>query len=262
MIRCLGLLMVTLWMAGVSSVANAQTQADAGTAVSNVTEGNADAAATAVPESQAAANPQPADAAVTGEQYVIRLRDIEQRINELKEEIFRSKMALSLLAESVLHNVVGGARAMVQHQNRMGAQFRLVRAIYALDGAPIFNRTDEEGSLANLRDFAVYNGQLASGDHQLTVNLEYRGEGFGIFRYVEGYTFRVRSTQGFSVADGKAIQVNVVAFEKGGPGTPPEERPAVRYVTRTMSLREAAEAEQGSEDSSAAPAQGGGGSHR
>ena len=36
----------------------------------------------------------------------MRLRDLEQRINELKEEIFRSKARLSLLAESVLQILI------------------------------------------------------------------------------------------------------------------------------------------------------------
>jgi hypothetical protein len=203
----------------------------------------------AAPAFPAAGTPGPSTATdggappVSGEAYVIRLRDLEQRINELKEEIFRSKARLSLLAESVLQNVVGGARAMVQHENEMGPSFRLMRAVYALDGAPITTRSDDNGSLADLHDFPVYNGQIGAGDHTLTVNLEYQGHGYGIFSYVKGYTFRVRSTQSFSVPEGKAIQIRVVAFEKGGPTTPPEERPAVRYIQRIMSLRDATEGE-------------------
>ncbi len=80
--------------------------------------------------------------AVTGEQYVVRLRNLEQRINELKEEIFRSKARLSLLAESVLQNAVGGSRAQIVHQNEMGGSYRLATVVYSLDGAPIFNRED------------------------------------------------------------------------------------------------------------------------
>jgi hypothetical protein len=210
-------------------------------------------AAAAVPPGQAvgdggaATEPVPtsmgdAGTAMTGEQYVVRLRDLEQRINELKEEIFRSKARLSLLAESVLQNVVGGARAVITHENEMGQSFRMVRAVYALDGAPILTRSDDNGSLAELHDFPVYNGQIGAGDHTLTVSLEYQGNGYGIFSYVKGYTFRVRSTQSFSVPDGKAIQIRVVGYEKGGPTTPPEERPAVRYIQRVMSLRDAADA--------------------
>jgi hypothetical protein len=209
-----------------------------------------DAGAAAQPAAAAEPTAAPAAAAdagttMSGEQYVVRLRDLEQRINELKEEIFRSKARLSLLAESVLQNVVGGARAVIQHENEMGQSFRLVRAVYALDGAPILTRSDDNGSLADQHDFPVYNGQIGAGDHTLTVNLEYQGNGYGIFSYVKGYTFRVRSTQSFSVPEGKAIQIRVVGYEKGGPTTPPEERPAVRYIQRIMSLRDLQDTEAG-----------------
>jgi len=175
---------------------------------------------------------------VTGEQYVVRLRNLEQRINELKEEIFRSKARLSLLAESVLQNAVGGSRAQIVHQNEMGGSYRLATVVYSLDGAPIFNREDESGALADRREFQVYNGQIGSGDHSLGVNLTYIGAGLP---YMRGYRFSVRSTQSFSVPEGKAIQIRVVGFEKGGPLESPESRPAVRYVQRVISLREAAE---------------------
>lgn len=176
--------------------------------------------------------------AVTGEQYVVRLRNLEQRINELKEEIFRSKARLSLLAESVLQNAVGGSRAQIVHQNEMGGSYRLATVVYSLDGAPIFNREDETGALADRREFQVYNGQVGSGDHSLGVNLTYVGAGLP---YMRGYRFSVRSTQSFSVPEGKAIQIRVVGFEKGGPLESPESRPAVRFVQRVISLREAAE---------------------
>lgn len=176
--------------------------------------------------------------AVTGEQYVVRLRNLEQRINELKEEIFRSKARLSLLAESVLQNAVGGSRAQIVHQNEMGGSYRLATVVYSLDGAPIFNREDESGALADRREFQVYNGQIGSGDHSLGVNLTYIGAGLP---YMRGYRFSVRSTQSFSIPEGKAIQIRVVGFEKGGPLESPESRPAVRYVQRVISLREAAE---------------------
>ena len=45
--------------------------------------------------------------------YAVRLRDLEQRINELKEQIFRSKTRLSLLAETVLGVVVAGSQVVI-----------------------------------------------------------------------------------------------------------------------------------------------------
>jgi hypothetical protein len=173
---------------------------------------------------------------LTGEQYVVRLRDLEQRINALKEEIFRSKARLSLLAESVLQNTVGGSRAVIVHQNEMGATYRLINVVYSLDGAPILNRQDDNGSLADQRQFNVYAGQVGSGDHTLGVSLTYLGAGLP---YMKGYQFRARSTQSFSVPEGKAVMIRVVAYERGGPLEPPENRPTVRYVQRVMSLRDA-----------------------
>lgn len=196
--------------------------------------------------------------ALTGEQYEVRLRDLEQRINELKEEIFRSKARLSLLAESVLGNVVGGSRAQIVHQNEMGNTYRLVSAVYSLDGAPIVTRNDENGGLADQREFRVYSGQVGSGDHNLGVNLEYLGAGLP---YMKGYRFRVRSTQSFTVPEGKAIQIRVVGYERGGPLEPPENRPAIRYIQRVVSIRdledgEAAEGDAGAGDQPAAGSTG------
>ena len=179
--------------------------------------------------------------------YAVRLRDLEQRINELKEQIFRSKARLSLLAETVLQGVVAGAQAIVIHENRMSSSYRLVKAVYALDGAPIFNKADEDGSLAEREEFQVYNGSIVPGEHTLTVNLEYRGHGYGIFSYLKGYRFKVRSNYSFTAPEGRAVQVRVVGYEKGGPTAPLEERPAIRYQERTESSRRGASRDEDSD---------------
>ena len=161
--------------------------------------------------------------------YAVRLRDLETRINALKEQIFRSKARLSLLAETVLQGVVAGAQAVIVHENRMSSSYRLVKAVYALDGARIFSKADEEGSLGDQQQFEVYNGSIVPGEHNVTVNLEYRGNGYGIFSYLKGYRFRVRSSHSFSVPEGRTITIHAVGYEKGGPTAPLEERPAVQY---------------------------------
>ncbi len=162
--------------------------------------------------------------------YAVRLRDLEQRIDALKEQIFRSKARLSLLAETVLGGVVAGAQAVIIHENRMSSSYRLVKAVYALDGARLFSKADEEGSLGEQQEFEIYNGSIVPGEHNITANLEYRGHGYGIFSYLKGYRFRVRSSYTFSAPEGKRITIRVVGYEKGGPTAPLEERPAVRYM--------------------------------
>ncbi|HMI93201.1 MAG TPA: hypothetical protein VK509_17645 [Polyangiales bacterium] len=164
--------------------------------------------------------------------YSVRLRDLEQNVNELKEQIFRSKARLSLLAETVLQGVVAGAQAHIVHENKMGSSYKLVKVMYALDGAPILNKSDEEGGLGEKPSFDIYNGSIVPGEHTLTVQLEYRGHGYGIFSYLRGYRFKVASSHAFTAVEGKATTLHVVGYEKGGPTAPLEERPAVRYLER------------------------------
>src|SRR5690606_16533066 len=118
-----------------------------------------------------------------------------------KEQIFRSKTRLSLLAETVLGVVVAGSQVVITHENQMSSSYRMVKAVYALDGAPVFNRADEEGSLASQDEFAVYDGNIVPGEHSLSVNLEYRGHGYGIFSYLKGYRFKVRSSYSFTAPE-------------------------------------------------------------
>jgi hypothetical protein len=217
---------------------------------------NAAPASTATPQSPApqvdpaAATAVPATAAGASEMdagtYSVRLRDLEHNVNELKEQIFRSKARLSLLAETVLQGVVAGAQARIVHENKMGNSYKLVKVVYALDGAPILNKADEEGELGEQEQFDVYNGSIVPGDHTLSVELEYRGHGYGIFSYLKGYRFKVTSSHTFTAGEGKITTLEIVGYEKGGPTAPLEERPAVRYMERvdTPTATEAVEGGQ------------------
>jgi hypothetical protein len=63
----------------------------------------------------------------------------------------------------------------------------------------------------------------------VSVKLVYRGHGFGVFSYLEGYKFKVQSSHTFNAEAGKITNVKVVGFEKGGFTTDLKDRPAVRY---------------------------------
>ena len=166
--------------------------------------------------------------------YNLKLRDIEERVNELKEKIFQSKARLIQLQEVVLHGTISGAKAKIVHRNEMGASFSLVRAQYSLDGTPIFNRRDSgEGELSDAEEIEIFNGTVAPGNHQISVYLEYRGNGFGIFSYLNDYKFKIKSGYTFTAEEGRVTSVRVVGFEKGGITTELTERPTVRYDIET-----------------------------
>jgi hypothetical protein len=165
-----------------------------------------------------------------GATYAVRLRDLEQRIDELKEQIRRSHTRLSLLSDTILGGGVAGSRATVSFENAMSGAFRLTRAVFVLDGAVQYNRSDDSGALSEQKSIPIYTGSIPPGDHTLQVLLELRGHGYGVFSYLRGYRFEVRSSHSFTVTEGKVASLKAIAYEKGGVTTPLEQRPAVRYV--------------------------------
>lgn len=195
---------------------------------------------TAAPAGSGEASPPPASTdgttSMDGSTYAVRLRDLEQRIDELKEQIRRSHTRLSLLSDTILGGGVAGSRAGITFENNMSGAFRLTRAVFVLDGAVQYNRTDDTGALAEQKMIPIYRGSIPPGDHTLQVMLELRGHGYGVFSYLRGYRFEVRSSHSFTVTEGKAVTLRAIAYEKGGVTTPLEQRPAVRYIENVGSI--------------------------
>lgn len=164
------------------------------------------------------------------EAFTARVKTLEEQVVDLKEKIYRSKARLLLLQETVMGGELStGARAVLVHKNEMGNAFQLESVVYALDGAPIFTQVDTQGDLNRHQSLEVFNGRIVPGQHQLAVRLVYRGSGYGVFSYLEGYKFKVQSSYTFNAESGKVTTVNVVGVEKGGLTTDLKDRPAVRY---------------------------------
>jgi hypothetical protein len=208
-----------------------------GAAPAGASASGAPAASAAAP-SPTGAPPAPADAAAAAADgaaagdsgaYTVRLRSLEKNVNELKEQIFRTKARLNLLKETVLGGVIGASRAYIKHKNEMGSSFRLVKAAYALDGVQIFSKSDDTGRLAEMSDFEIYNGAIQPGSHTLTVVLQYQGNGFGVFSYLKGYKFTAKSSQSFVAAESKTTAITVVGYEKGNLTTQLSDKPAVDF---------------------------------
>ena len=158
------------------------------------------------------------------------MKTLEEQVVDLKEKIYRTKARLLLLQETVLGgDLSSGARAVLFHKNEMGGSFVLESVAYALDGAPIFTKVDKDGDLDKRQEFEIFNGRIVPGQHQIAVRLVYRGRGYGVFSYLEGYKFTVSSSYTFNAEPGKVTTVKVVGYEKGGITTDLKDRPAVRY---------------------------------
>ncbi len=198
-------------------------------------------AAGAGPASSGASTGQPATTAATpaagmdGQTYAVRLRDLEQKIDELKEQIRRSHTRLSLLSDTILSGGGAGSRSVIRFKNELSDAFLVTRALFVLDGAVQYNKADQSGALSDQPEIPIFNGSIPPGDHTLQVLVNLQGHGYGVFSYLRGYKFEVRSSHSFTAVEGKTVTLDAVAYEKGSVTTPLEERPAVRYVEKIVS---------------------------
>lgn len=218
-------------------------------ATSALAQQSADATTTEVTPPAAAAPQAPAtQAPVTADEaFTTRVKTLEEQVVDLKEKIYRTKARLLLLQETVLGGDLSqGARAVLFHKNEMGSSFVLESVAYALDGAPIYTKVDVDGDLDKREEFEIFNGRIVPGQHQIAVRLVYRGHGYGVFSYLEGYKFKVQSNYTFNAEAGKVTTVKVVGFEKGGFTSDLKDRPAVRYdqeVSKDAGLKQPAQAQ-------------------
>src|SRR5690554_4931952 len=171
--------------------------------------------------------------------YDLRIRELETKVDDLKETVFRSKTRIVLLKETVLNSTISGSRAIVSHQNELGSTYVLEHALYSLDGARIFNEKDKDGTLSERGQFDVFKGAIAPGTHRISVMMELKGSGYKLFSYMDGYKFRVQDSCEFTAQEGRGVTVKVRLYEKGGALTSYEERLGVDCTVSLVALSEA-----------------------
>jgi hypothetical protein len=225
----------TVSTTGASATASTQGSTAAAPAAAMPTAAPTTTPATAPAPTTTAATGAAADTQVDGATYAVRLRDLESKVDELKEQIRRSHTRLSLLSDTILSGGIGGARAEIKFKNEMSSAFRLTRALFVLDGAVQYNKQDDTGALASQTEIPIFSGSIPPGDHTLQVLIQLRGHGYGVFSYLRGYKFEVKSSHAFTITEGKTIELEATAWEKGGVTTPLEQRPAVRYLEKIRS---------------------------
>jgi hypothetical protein len=166
---------------------------------------------------------------MSGATYAVRLRDLEQRVDELKDQIRRSHTRLALLSDTILGGGTAGCRSEVEFKNEMSSAFMLTRAQFLIDNQLQANRQDESGALSEQKSIPIYSGTVPQGDHTIVVALTFQGNGYGIFSYLRGYKFEVKSSHSFTAIEGKNLVITATAFEKGGVTTPLEQRPQIDW---------------------------------
>lgn len=199
---------------------------DAGSAITT-TSGDAGSG------SAMATNP---DAGMDGATYTVRLRDLEARVDELKDQIRRSHNRLAMLSDTILSGGLSGSRAEINFTNEMSSAFRLIKAIFIVDGAPQYSRADDTGALADQHDIPVYSGSVPPGDHTIQAVLTFQGNGYGVFTYLRGYKFESKSAHSFTAVEGKTLNITAVAYEKGGVTTALQDRPNIEWKEKVQAI--------------------------
>ena len=209
------------------------TSGDAGTSGATAAGG---AGTSSTPVAGGPAVPIPDKGAMDGATYSVRLRDLEARVDELKDQIRRSHTRLALLSDTILSGGAAGSRAEVLFKNEMSSAFRLTRALFVVDGAVQYNRADDTGALADQKEIPIFSGSIPPGDHTVQVVLNFQGNGYGVFTYLRGYKFEVKSAHSFTSVEGKTLSLVSTALEKGGVTTPLEQRPTIEWNEKVGAL--------------------------
>jgi hypothetical protein len=201
--------------------------------------GQAPSAEAALPEAAPATSGAPTDGTAAAPGYDIRLRQLRERVEDLKGRVFDSKTKLMLLREQILQNLIVEARASIVHVNDTSSALILEEVLYFLDNEKIYYQSNRDGALESKKEFSVYSGSVSPGNHLLNVEMVYRGNG-KVFTYLSGYVFRVKSSFPFFATKGREVRIKSVAYERGGAAARLEDRPSIRFEMQQQKVVEGA----------------------
>ena len=157
------------------------------------------------------------------------LLQIEEEVNSMKKNVFQAKATLNLLRELVVQGSSAGSRATIWHVNDLGRTYVVESVSYILDGKSEFVKTDVSGEMNSLDEMMVFEGGIPTGKHTLSVEMRLRGNGYGVFSYVDKYGFNVQSSTVFSSEEGQNCTVRVIAEKKSGFAYSFYERPNIVF---------------------------------
>jgi hypothetical protein len=180
------------------------------------------------------------------EQYDLKVRELEEKVVNLKEKIFRTKTRLLLLKERILNDVIAEAKLVVVHQNEMGASFKPEQVYYRLDGEDLKLLDNATGLLSGRDPVEIFSGNVAPGNHNLTVEMVYRGDS-AVFSYLKDYLFRLRANYTFYATKGKVTTLQSVGYLKGDITYDLTTRPSIKFKVSQKSYTKESVTGQGEE---------------
>lgn len=174
--------------------------------------------------------------------YDLRMQELQGGLDELRDDVYRSRSRLFLLREQVLQDTLGGAQTIVKHVNDLGKGFRIVSAVYSLDGAPIYSAHEDSTDLHHQKQIEIHRGSVLPGAHNLSVQLVVEGNPRGPFAYTRAYRFTITTSHAFTVDAGQTIELSAIGYPLKGVHQYVE-RPQIRFHEKRVVSRDAVEAQ-------------------
>lgn len=144
------------------------------------------------------------------------MSDLEQDVNALKEDVFRSKAQLRELEEASLRGKVSGSKGSIDFDNQAQGIFALVSGEFYVDDRLVYKVVaDPKKSVEKLR---IFDDALLPGEHTLRIKLQYKGSDKALaqpFKYFQDYKFDLESTEKLPVEYGKTTVARVSVVDKG-----------------------------------------------
>jgi hypothetical protein len=176
----------------------------------------------------------PAQPSSGGDAHDYKLRELEEKVVNLKEKVFRSKTRLLLLKERLLNDVIAEAKVVIFHENDMGPSFKPVQVLYHLDGEKIYFQDDSTKLLEETPSIEILTQNMAPGNHVLAVEMVYRGDS-SLFAYLKDYLFKLRANYTFYATKGKITTVRAIGYQKGDITYDLRERPSIKFDVQQVS---------------------------
>lgn len=170
------------------------------------------------------APPTPGDGAA----YTVRLKDLQERVELLHEQVRRMQQRQKLLGASVPSS--GPVQAEIDVRDLTTSAFVLMGVKVWLDDQLVYQRS-EGGAAVGDRAVTAFRGGVAPGEHTVRVSVDLAGNS-ALLPYMRAYHFEVRDERRFVATEGHAASVTIGAFERGDVTTPLEQRPAISWDTQ------------------------------
>ncbi len=151
--------------------------------------------------------PAPSAAPADGAAFNRELLSVEEKVDDLKERVFRSKAALKYLEQVVSTGSTGaGSRFTITLRNSLGAGHVLDGVTFLLDGQIKFAANDAsvDKALRAESGLEVFSGSLSPSTHEVTATYRIRSTGYKLFTYAQGDTYEIRVRNTFQAETGDA----------------------------------------------------------